>query len=67
MHVYRIKAVGNEGRPIVLGTVDTATQALAKIRDALGDYPRAWVTDQEDLDVTWADLMRLAEAEQQRL
>ncbi len=64
MRVYRINAVGKEGRAIVLGTADTASHALAHIRDALGDYPRAWVTDETDMDVSLPELMRLAEEEQ---
>jgi len=63
VRVYRINAVGKDGRVIVLGTFDTASQAAAHIRDALGDYPRAWVTDERDLDVTLAELMRLADDE----
>ena len=63
MRVYRINAVGREGRTIVLGTADTASQALAHVRDALPDYPRAWVTDEMDNDVPMAELLRLAQEE----
>ena len=63
MRVYRINAVGKEGKSIVLGTADTATQALNRVRDAMGDYPRAWVTDEYDQDVPWAELVRRAEEE----
>jgi hypothetical protein len=63
VRVYRINAVGKEGKAIVLGTADTATQALKHLRDALGDYPRAWVTDEYDHDVPWAELVRRAEEE----
>lgn len=63
MRVYRINAVGREGRMIVLGTADTASQALAHVRDALPDYPRAWVTDEIDNDVSMAELLRLTEEE----
>jgi hypothetical protein len=48
---------------IVLGTADTASQALAHVRDALPDYPRAWVTDEIDNDVSMAELLRLTEEE----
>jgi hypothetical protein len=48
---------------VVLSTADTSSQALVKLQDALGNYPRAWVTDELELDVSLADLMRLAEEE----
>ena len=64
MRVYRVNAVGKDGKAIVLGTADTATQALNHVRDAIGDYPRAWVTDEYDHDVAWAELVRRAEEEQ---
>jgi len=48
---------------IVLGTADTASQALAHVRDALPDYQRAWVTDEIDNDVSMAELLRLTEEE----
>lgn len=64
MRVFRINAVGKDGKPIILGTADTAAQALNHIREALGDYPRAWVTDEQDVDVSLADLIRMAEEEQ---
>ena len=64
MRVYRINAVGKEGKAIVLGTADNATQALSHVRDAMGDYPRAGVTDEYDHDVAWADLVRRSEEDQ---
>ena len=64
MRVYRINAVGKDGKAVVLGTADTATQALNHVRDAMGDYPRAGVTDECDHDVAWAELVRRAEEEQ---
>jgi hypothetical protein len=63
VRVYRINAVGKDGKAIVLGTADTATQALKHVQDALGDYPRAWVTDEYDQDVPRAELVRRAEEE----
>jgi hypothetical protein len=63
MRVFRINAVGKDGRAIVLGTADTAVQALRHIQDALGEYTRAWVTDEHDMDVLFADLTRMAEEE----
>jgi hypothetical protein len=63
MRVYRINAVGGEGRVIVLGTADTAMKALSHLQNAFADYPRAWVTDERDMDVSWAELMRAAEEE----
>ena len=63
--MFRINAAGPDGKPIVLGTADTATKALSNLQDALGDYSRAWVTDEQDLDVSLAELLRLADEEQQ--
>ena len=64
MRVYRINAVGKDGKAVVLGTAHTATQALHYVRDAIGDYPRAWVTDEYDHDVAWAEVVRRAKDEQ---
>jgi hypothetical protein len=61
--MYRINAVGSAGRAIVLGTADTAQQALNQLHEAIGDYPRAWVTDEENMDVSLAELIRLAAEE----
>ena len=63
MRVFRVNAVGKEGRPIILGSANTAWQALAHLRDAISDYPRAWVTDEDSLDVSVTELMRLADEE----
>lgn len=52
---------------MVLGTVDTATQALHHVRAAFGDHPRAWVTDESDLDVSIPELARLSEEEQRNV
>jgi hypothetical protein len=54
---------GLSGRAIVLGTADTAQQALNQLHEAIGDYPRAWVTDEENMDVSLAELIRLAAEE----
>jgi hypothetical protein len=64
VRVYRINAVGKDGKAIVLGTADTATQALGHVRDALGDHPRAWVTDECNHDVSWDELVWRSEEEQ---
>jgi hypothetical protein len=64
VRVYRINAASKEGKSVVLGMADTATQALSHVREALGDYPRAWVTDEYDSDVPWSELVRKAEEEQ---
>ena len=66
MRVYRINAVSKEGKAIVLGTADTAPQALKHVRDAIGEYPRAWVTDDQDLDVAMPHLITLADEEEHR-
>jgi hypothetical protein len=64
MRVYRINALGDEGKPIVLGTADTAMQALSHLRAAWADHPRAWVTDEYDLEVVLSELVRRADEEQ---
>jgi hypothetical protein len=64
VRVYRINAVNKDGRAVVLGTTDTASQALSRVRDALGDYPRAWVTDETDLDVSLVELVHTSREEQ---
>jgi len=64
MRVYRINALGDEGKPIALGTADAATQALNHLQDAWADYPRAWVTDEYDQEVVLAELVRRADEEQ---
>jgi len=64
MRIYRINAVGKEGLPIVLATADNATKALQVLRDAFGDFPRAWVSDDQDNDVSLADLLHVAGEEQ---
>lgn len=64
LRVYRINAVNKERRAIVLGTADRASLALVHLRNALEDYPRAWVTDEQNRDVALPDLMRMAEEEQ---
>jgi hypothetical protein len=64
LHVYRINAVGTDGRSVVLGTTDTATRALSKLRDALGDHARVWVSDEKDEDVAVTDLILHSKREQ---
>jgi hypothetical protein len=61
--IYRLNAVGKDGRAIVVGVSETASQALIKIRDMLAEYPRAWITDECDTDVSFPELMRRAEEE----
>ena len=63
MQVFRINAVGKDGRARVLRTAEGATEALARIRDAFGEYPHAWVTDEQGHDVRLGDLVRMAEGE----
>lgn len=62
--MYRVNAVGKEGKLITLAVSDTANDALTRLKDASLDYPSAWVTDEGDMDVSVADLMTLAEQEQ---
>lgn len=62
MRVFRVNAV-IEGRHVVLGTATTATQALERVRDAISEYRRAWATDEQGIDVSLPDLMRMADEE----
>jgi hypothetical protein len=62
--VYRLNAVAKDGRAIVLGVSHTASHALIRIRDMLAEYPRAWVTDEFDVDISLPALMHRAEEEQ---
>jgi hypothetical protein len=64
--VYRLNAVGKDGRSVVLGVSDTASRAVVKIRDMLAEYPRAWITDEFDVDISLPELMRRAEEEESR-
>jgi hypothetical protein len=57
---YQIFAVGADGRAVALAVADTASRALAALRDAQKDHPRAWVVDENNLDVSPDELMRLA-------
>ena len=43
---------------IVVATVDTATAALTKPRDAQGIYQRAWGVDDSGQDVSGDELFR---------
>lgn len=61
--IYRLKAAGRDGRPVVVGVSETASQALIRVRDLLGEYPRGWVTDEFDIDISLPELMRRAEEE----
>jgi hypothetical protein len=63
VRVYRINAVGKERRPVVLGTVVSASEALVHLNHALSEYSRAWVTDEQGMDVSLPDLKRTAEKE----
>ena len=63
MTAYQIYSVGRDGRSVALATADTATLALARLRDAFNEHPRAWATDHSDEDVGVEELMRRAEEE----
>jgi hypothetical protein len=54
---YEVKAVDEAGKQAVLGTVDSATAAMIKSRDARQDYRRVWVTDDTGHEVSAADLL----------
>jgi hypothetical protein len=60
MGVYTINAA-IDGHATVLATVDTAAMALAKVRSALDEYARVWVTDELDRDVDVAQLREIVD------
>jgi hypothetical protein len=62
--IYRLNAVAKDGRAIVVGVSQTASQAFITIRDMLAEYPRAWITDEFDADVSLPELMLRVEEEQ---
>jgi hypothetical protein len=62
--VFRINAVGPDRKPIVLGTADSAHLALKHLQDAMNDHRRAWVTGENNMDVSFDDLVALANDEQ---
>jgi hypothetical protein len=64
MPTYQIHAVSMDGQVVALGTCDTASRALVALRSAQKDHPRAWVVDENSLDVAPDDLMRAARGEQ---
>ena len=55
-----------DGSSIVVGTADTATIALTKMRLALASYTRVWVTDEEGSDVCRSELLLRIGREQAR-
>jgi len=63
MTAYQVCAVGHDGKVMSLGTADTAARALAVLINAQRDHPRAWVVDENNLDVSPADLMARADAD----
>ena len=62
MQVYQIGAA-SDGQSVVLGTTDTASDALKKLRLALDQYDRAWVIDCAGADISIAELMARAGTE----
>ena len=64
VRVYRLNAADKEARVVVLGTADTANQALQHLLEAIAVYPRVWVTDESDSDIPMAELIRLSQQEQ---
>ena len=55
MRIYQIGAATG-GHSLALGTTDTASDALQKLRHALEEYGRAWVTDYTGADVSLEEL-----------
>ena len=53
MRVFRLNAVGKDGRPLILGTADTARTALVQLRAALGDFHRAWLRTSRTKTLVW--------------
>ena len=63
MPVFKISTVTRSGSVIATTTVDTAKQALAKLRHTEGAATKVWVNDEEGNDVSENDLERRAALE----
>jgi hypothetical protein len=57
MSNYEVKGADESGQVVVVATVDTATLALVKLRDALATYRRVWVKDASGGDVSLDELL----------
>ena len=66
MQAYEI-AAATGGQVLTLGTTDRASDALQKLRLALEQYGRAWVTDSSGADISMSELTARSIAEQPRL
>jgi hypothetical protein len=56
--VYEIRAIDNAGGTFIVATVDTATAALMKNRDANRAHRRAWVVDDNNQEISGDELLR---------
>jgi hypothetical protein len=65
MATFTIKAVGHEGNIMEVATTVTATEALARFREAWGLYRRAWVISESREDIPEGDLVAMAAGERQ--
>ncbi len=65
MQVYSVNAAF-DGSAVVLTTVDTATMALARVRLAMEQYARVWVTDDVGEHVNLHEIHRLADLERSK-
>ena len=67
MPSYEIKAVGDTHVVTVVATVDTATAAIIKLRDALEVYRRAWAIEDTGRELRDDELLMLSWDERNRL
>lgn len=67
MPSYEIKAVSDTQVVTVVATVDTASAAIIKLRDALEVYRRAWAIDDAGRELRDDELLMLSWDERNRL
>jgi hypothetical protein len=65
VRVYEVKGVDEAGKAVTVSTVDTATDALAKLHACRGAYRRIWVQDETAGDVNIMDLIARSERERE--
>lgn len=57
MPSYEIKAADESRNVVLIATVDTATRALTKLRDANERYRRVWVIDDQGVELSGDQLL----------
>ena len=57
MPSYEIKAADESRNVVLIATVDTATRALTKLRDANEQYRRVWVIDDQGVELSGDQLL----------